>query len=70
MKRKTIYEWLATIKDEGIRGEALANVDEGWGDRPAKSLVQAITLAFKWGETPQGGRFWVNVFHRAIKGKL
>jgi len=67
---KTIYEWLATIKDEGIRGEALANVDEGWEDRPSRSLAKAIALAFVWCKTSQPAGFWSCVRRKALDGKL
>lgn len=69
---KTGMEWIATIKDEGIRAEMLSNIDGipwiGEGiDIKYSSLSNALITSFYWQNSPQGYLFWANIWDRILK---
>jgi len=60
---KTIIEWFATIKDEGVRAEAVRNaVEDGSEYKKVKSLAEAYISGFKWKMSPQGHNYWDTVY--------
>ena len=68
---KPILDWLAEIKDEGIRAEAVCNY---FGVRRASfynanSLLEALMKAFCWGFSPQGDDFWCEIYNDLREGK-
>jgi hypothetical protein len=60
-------DWLSLIKDDEIRKYAVDNAfrcaDEYFNPkRRAKDVHQAIEVAFDWEETPQGFKYWDDIY--------
>jgi len=55
---KTIRQWLETISDETVREKALRNQKNNGIEVFEIDLAEAITGAFSWAESPEGGTFW------------
>ena len=66
---KTIREHLETLP-EPYRSQALENIDERDQDLPEISLRGALLKGFFWYDAPQGGHYWIDVYHRLVKGEL
>lgn len=65
MQKKKIIEWLNLIEDSEIRAKAIENCTS---KHPIKGSIQdAIAGAFFWDATPQGRRYWVDVYESDIK---
>jgi len=56
---KTVKQWLETLPD-GYRERALANCTRP--DGLETSLHHTIPAAFRWADTPEGGKFWKQVY--------
>jgi NTP pyrophosphatase (non-canonical NTP hydrolase) len=57
---KTVKEWLEELPD-GYRERALENMCENFKSVVYESMGDAISGAFTWDETQEGGAFWMDV---------
>ena len=60
---KSVKEWLEELPEE-IRDKAISNTKAALLEENAKddSLKGAIAGAFIWGETPEGHKYWQEIF--------
>jgi hypothetical protein len=54
---KTIREWLEELP-EPYRSQALANRSERTDPVKADTQADAVGMAFDWGSSPEGGKYW------------
>lgn len=54
---KTIKEWAKNLPLE-VEPKFLANIEKGWENYVCDTLSEAIPLAFKLYETPEGFDYW------------
>lgn len=65
MKQKKIIEWLPLIEDSEIRTKAIENCKNG--HLVAGDIKSALSRAFLWRSTPQGERYWMDIYKSDIK---
>lgn len=58
-EKDTVGYWLEQIEDEEVKKKAFNNAKRL--DRPASSIPDALSYAFTWLDTSEGGAFWVLV---------
>lgn len=64
--RKTVREWLEEFP-EPIRSQAKVNLEEANRENPLRadwetsSLFEAMSVAFVWSESREGGAYWAGV---------
>jgi hypothetical protein len=61
---KTVKQWLEELPEE-IRDQAISNTKPTLleQDAIAESLREAISGAFIWDDSPQGHKYWEEVFN-------
>jgi hypothetical protein len=64
---KTIKEWFWSIEDPEIRNRALNNMNPETSNKIKDSLRGALTHAFLWSESNEGGLFWEKIYAGDIK---
>lgn len=62
-KEKTIREWLEELP-EPYRTEAINNAYELIIDTPEKSITEALSNAFVWKNSPQGNKYWNELYDK------
>lgn len=71
MDMKTVKEWLEGL-EEPYRSQAFENVEElnvhpgGVLFAREESLSSALIGAFDWGKSPQGHKYWENIYEKAF----
>ena len=59
--KKTIKEWICTIKDHELRALAFELMDTAPEVVEHISFYEAISWAFTWNDTKDGFGFWLDV---------
>ena len=65
MEQRKIIEWLNLIEDSEIRTNAIENCTDG--HLVAGDIKSALSRAFLWRSTPQGERYWMDIYKSDIK---
>lgn len=58
---KTIREWLSELPESQA---ALKNLDPEMADKKVYSSYTAVLSSFNWAATPEGERYWDNIYER------
>jgi len=59
---KKISKWLSEMP-EPYRTQALNEFErQGWINMPSFSMVNALSAAFDWGDSPQGEDYWIAIY--------
>jgi len=58
---KTIKSWLMLL-EEPHQSRAINNSSPEMLDSPASGISEAIFWSFEWKNTPEGGKYWQNIF--------
>ena len=61
-----ISDWLAKIKEDAIRKEALECYAVHAEKQKVTGISDAIFFGFTWSSTPQGYTYWLNVHNKYL----
>lgn len=60
-QEKTILEWLQQAKAGGYEWADAAIANCRVKSAVVESMAKAVYWGFVWGETPEGGNFWLGI---------
>ena len=67
--QKTVKEWLETL-DEPYRSQALENLNPQYADILENDLIDALSGAFDWGDSPEDFEYWEDIGDRIYDNRV